>query len=160
MSNLPANSGCTLEKTIKSVLHTKGFEIVRYREWKVNPDEYGHELLLTHVPFRTIYNHNGITEFLLKSKKYNLETRIECKWQQVAGSVDEKLPYLYLNAIEKMPENNIIIIIDGDGWKLGSKEWLKRVVLERKYTSKENNKKDIMVMNLQEFLTWSNKIFR
>jgi hypothetical protein len=31
---------------------------------------------------------------------------IECKWQQVSGSVDEKLPYLYLNCIEAMPEKN------------------------------------------------------
>jgi len=51
------------------------------------------------------------TEFLLKSKEYNFNVRIECKWQQVSGSVDGKLPYLYLNSIEAMPESNIIIII-------------------------------------------------
>lgn len=59
-----------------------------------------------------------------------------------------------------MPENNIIIIIDGDGWKQESKEWLKRAVLERKYTSEENNSKNIKVINLQEFLTWANQVFR
>ncbi len=69
------------------------------------------------VPFTTIYQHGGNTEFRLISERYNMDIRIECKWQQVAGSVDEKLPYLYLNCIEAMPEKHIIIIIDGDGWK-------------------------------------------
>jgi len=60
-----------------------------------------------------------------------LQIRIECKWQQVKGSVDEKLPYLYLNTIEAMPENTIMILIDGAGWKTGAVKWLKDAVQQK-----------------------------
>ena len=137
----------------------KGFAIINYREWQKDKTKYGNELLLKNVPFKTIYRHKGNTEFLLLSSKYNLEIRIECKWQQVAGSVDEKLPYLYLNTIEAMPEKDIMILIDGDGWKEGAIEWLKSAVSIKKYTTKENDNKNIKVFLLKEFFTWANNTF-
>ena len=152
-------SGGTLESTVKSILQNKGFKIARFREWAKNPQTYGQELLLVHVPFKTIYHHEGNTEFLLKSVKYNLDVRIECKWQQVSGSVDEKLPYMYLNAIEAMPENHILVIIDGDGWKEGAIAWLKDAAKQKKYTNKSSAQKKLEVMNLMEFMTWANKLF-
>lgn len=149
-------TGNLLEKTVKTILEGKGFKLINYRVWEKNKDKYGEELLLENVPFTTIYEHKGNTEFLLISKKYNLEIRIECKWQQVSGSVDEKLPYLYLNAIEAMPENNIIILIDGNGWKTGAIKWLKDAVNQKKYTNNENYNKNIRVFNLTDFITWAN----
>lgn len=153
-------TGNQLEATVKSVLKGKGFEVVNYRVWERNKSEYGSELLLENVPFTTIYNHRGNTEFLLVSQKYNLRMRIECKWQQSNGSVDEKLPYLYLNTIEAMPEASVMILIDGAGWKPGSINWLKEAVKERKYTTSDNANKEIHVVSLSEFFTWANKTFR
>jgi hypothetical protein len=153
-------TGNQLEVAVKTVLQGKGFEIINYRIWEKNKENYGNELLLENVPFTTIYEHKGNTEFLLKSKKYGLEIRIECKWQQSAGSVDEKLPYVYLNAIEAMPESTIMILIDGDGWKQGAIKWLKDAVEQKKYTTKELRNKKIMVFNLKEFFTWANNTFR
>jgi hypothetical protein len=153
-------SGNTLEKTVIAVLQTKGFQVATYRDWKKAPEKFGKELLLKHAPYNSIYNHDGRTEFLLKSEKYQLEIRIECKWQQVNGSVDEKLPYLYLNAIEKMPEKHIVVIIDGQGWKRGAIEWLKEAALEKKYTDSTNCNKKIEILSLSEFMTWSNTVFR
>lgn len=140
-------------------LNEVSFEILKYRKWPKSPDKFGDELLLKNVPFETIYKHKGNTEFLLLSKKHKLKIRIECKWQQVAGSVDEKLPYLYLNSIEAMPEKNIMLLIDGDGWKKGAKEWLKTAVNDKKYTSKKNTNKNIMVFSLADFFTWANNTF-
>lgn len=137
----------------------KGFELVKYRVWEKNQEKHGKELLLENVPFKTVYEHHGNTEFLLISEKYKLKTRIECKWQQVAGSVDEKLPYLYLNTIEAMPENSIMILIDGSGWKTGAIKWLKDAVKQKKYTTEENKNKDILVFSLTDFFTWANKTF-
>ena len=85
--------------------------------------------------------------------------RIECKWQQSAGSVDEKLPYLYLNTIEAMPEKDIMILIDGDGFKTGAKEWLRNAVKEKLYTTEENSDTNVMVFSLAEFFTWANNTF-
>ena len=152
-------TGNQLEKAVQTVLLDKGFEIEMYRKWEKNPENYGKELLLKNVPFRTIYGHKGNTEFLLLSEKYDLRIRIECKWQQSAGSVDEKLPYLYLNTIEAMPEKDIMILIDGDGFKSGAKEWLRNAVKEKLYTTEENNDTTVLVFSLAEFFTWANNTF-
>lgn len=152
-------TGNLLEQTVSSVLQGKGFKLIKYKDWEDGPSLYGNELLLANVPFTTIYGHKGNTEFLLKSDKYKMEIRIECKWQQSAGSVDEKLPYLYLNCIEAMPEKKIIILIDGDGFKEGAIKWLKTAVKNNKYISSYRIDKEIKVMDLKEFLTWANNTF-
>lgn len=157
---LANSSGNTLERTVIGTLISKGFETVNYREYLKKPEKYGEELLLKNVPFTTIYEHSGNTEFLLSSKKYNLEIRIECKWQQSPGSVDEKFPYLYLNCIERMPEKNILIIIDGGGAKEGSVNWLKNAAKNKLYTNEHNKEKNVLVLSLAEFLIWANKTFR
>ena len=131
-----------------------------YRKWVKKPEKYGNELLLRNVPFETIYGHNGNTEFLIKSDYYDLEIRIECKWQQSSGSVDEKFPYLYLNCIEKMPESTIIIIVDGGGAKEGAVEWLNSAAKSSKYWKHDKPEKQILVMDLQSFIIWANNTFR
>ncbi|MFC2087661.1 PD-(D/E)XK nuclease superfamily protein [Bacteroidota bacterium] len=149
-------TGNQLEVAVKTVLTGKGFQLARYREWIKNPLQYSTELLLENVPYTTIYGHKGNTEFLLKSEKYRLKMRIECKWQQVAGSVDEKMPYLYLNMVEKMPEETIMVLIDGPGWKEGAIRWLKSAAGKSKYT---NAKKELLIFTLADFFTWSNQTF-
>jgi hypothetical protein len=128
-----------------------------YRVWKKNPAKYAEEILLKNVPYETIYGHKGNTEFLLKSKEYNREIRIECKWQQSPGSVDEKFPYLYLNCIESMPEDDIIVIVDGNGYKEGALNWLKSAISTKKYQIGLD--KNITILNLSEFIIWANKNF-
>lgn len=89
---------------------------------------------------------------MAKSERYGFDIRIECKWQQSAGSVDEKLPYLYLNTIEAMPEKHIVIIIDGDGFKEGAKKWLRDAVKDKKYTDTSNRDKKIGLRDLRDRL--------
>ena len=156
-----ANStGTTLEKTAIGTLTSKGFELVNYREYEKNPQKHGNELLLQNVPFKSIYNHHGNTEFLIVSQKYDCRIRIECKWQQVNGSVDEKFPYVYLNCLEAMPENDIIIIVDGGGAKQGAVDWLRKAAAGKLYTTPNTASKNIRVFNISEFIIWVNKSFK
>lgn len=148
-----SNTGDILEKTVQNFFLQKGFDVVGYSKWIKNKKKYGEELLLKHVPYSSIYNHKGYTEFLLLSKKLDKEIRIECKWQQSSGSVDEKLPYLFLNATTKMTEKEIMIIIDGEGWKEGAIPWLKNAVNE------SDQKNRIKVLSIKGFMIWGNKIF-
>jgi hypothetical protein len=157
---LANSSGRTLETTVVATLASKGFTPVFYRRWLADPVHYGEEILLGHVPYRTIYGHEGRSEFVIRSLRYNLDTRIECKWQQSTGSVDEKFPYLYLNCVESMPEQHIIILVDGGGAKAGSIRWLRDACRSGKYLSTANALKTIEVMNLSDFLIWANKTFR
>ncbi|MDR3200542.1 MAG: 4-diphosphocytidyl-2C-methyl-D-erythritol kinase [Spirochaetales bacterium] len=158
--SLASNQGKVLESTVESTFKSKGFEILMYRDWERNKNKYSDNLLLKNCPFVNIYQHPGNTEFLLKSAKYNCEIRIECKWQQSSGSVDEKFPYLYLNCIDAMPEKHIVIIVDGGGARSGAVEWLKNAAANKKYTNKENQDKLVEVFSLTEFIQWANKNFR
>lgn len=151
--------GKILENAVESLFGKKGFEIVPYSRWIKKKEAFGKELLLTNVPFETIYNQRGYTEFVIISEKYNCQIRIECKWQQSSGSVDEKFPYLYLNCLEKMDEDKIIIICDGGGAKPGSIQWLKDTAISRKYAGEINEEKTIEVFSLTEFIVWANNSF-
>lgn len=152
-------TGSVLEEIVKATLLKHGFTLIPYREHINAPELHGNELLLTNVPYTTIYGARGYTEFLLKSEKYNLETRIECKWQQSAGSVDEKLPYTYLSCAEAVPEDDVIILIDGEGFRDGAKHWLRDAALRRKYVPDDRPNKFIRIMSATEFMTWANIAF-
>ncbi len=154
------HQGKILERTVVPTFEAHDFEVVAYSAWKKRPDRYGTELLLKHVPYTTIYGQKGYTEFLVKSEQLNLDIRIECKWQQSSGSVDEKLPYLYLNCIETMPETDIIVIAGGGGMKPGAIPWLKEAVRQKKYVRPGMPEKNIQVFNIEEFMTWANKTLR
>lgn len=154
------SSGGVLEGLVEFALVKKGFTVVRYKDWKLNPDGFGEELLLKNVPYEGLYKHASTTEFVLMSKNYNLHTRIECKWQQVGGSVDEKFPYLFLNCSEKMLEPHIIILLDGGGAKPGAIDWLKDACDAFNLRESLTAKRRIDLMNMTEFVQWVNSVFK
>ena len=156
---LANSSGNTLEQTIIATLTSKGFPVAMYRNWVKDSVAYPADIVLRNVPYETLYGHRGNTEFLLLSERYDLTIRIECKWQQSAGSVDEKFPYLYLNCVQQMPENHIIIVVDGGGAKAGAVAWLRQACAKRLFLA-EDSPKTITAMNLVEFITWANRLFR
>jgi len=73
-------TGNVLEQLVIGTLATHGFSAVLYSEYTKDPQSHGNELLLRNMPFTTLYNGRGYTEFLLISEKHNLKVRIECKW--------------------------------------------------------------------------------
>lgn len=73
---------------------------------------------------------------------------IECKWQQSGGSVDEKYPFLVLNIKEKFPAKTIVVL-DGNGYKPGAKQWLER----------QKDSKLLHVLSMTEFLVLCNQGF-
>ena len=153
------STGSNLEKMVVDQLTRKGFVQVNYLVWERATDktQYGDELLLCNVPFTNIYSSKSTTEFKVRSAKHILDIRIECKWQQSSGSVDEKLPYLYLNCIEAMPESHIIILIDGPGFRAGAIQWLRDAVKSARYQNAPGQSpKKIEIMSLSEFLVWIN----
>ena len=97
-------------------------------------------VLLKHVPYTNIYGSTRCrSEFVLCH--LDRKIRIECKFQESAGSVDEKLPYLYMNFTQSIPEEEAIIVIEGNGFKKGAKEWLRKKCAGTK----------VSVMSLEEF---------
>ena len=137
-----------------------GFKEVRHSEWKRRPLDWGEEVLIRHAPYTSIYGNRAKTEFLVVSKRLGRTLRIECKWQQSPGSVDEKFPYVYLNFAQAIPENEIIILADGGGAKHEALRWLRDVARSRWLLPENQSDKTIAVMTLAEFFTWANKTLR
>lgn len=71
---------------------------------------------------------------------------IESKWQEVAGSADEKLPYLVTNIRECYP-CPVVVVLHGGGFRPGAEAWLRRQIDEHLCG----------VFRLEEFLTWCNR---
>jgi len=118
-------AGKALEKYVEDVLKSAGVLVMPYREWRGLSFKPAPRVLLKNVPYTTIYGSRGIGEFVLMLEGQGLHNgiRIECRSQHVAGSVDEKLPYLFENALA-FDQKNVIIVLDGNGFKKGAKEWL------------------------------------
>lgn len=150
---IATSNGADFERLIAQAVIAKGFTVRGYLDWR-NAGEPEGEWLLTNVPYVTLYGGKGRTEFLLLSASRDLRIRIEAKWQSSPGSVDEKLPYLYLNALQSMPEPVVFIVIDGPGWRAGGLEWLKRTVDGNAFA--DGPRKTIRVMGLDEFTSWTN----
>ena len=129
-------SGHRLEDRVENII-LAGLGVVAR---KYSQTEIRKNVLLKHVPYTNIYGNTRCrSEFLLcyKSRK----VRIECKFQESAGSVDEKLPYLFMNFTKSIPEEEAIIVIEGNGFKKGAKEWLRKKCAGTK----------VSVMSLDEF---------
>lgn len=153
--NRANRSGRVLENVVETIYRSHGYEITQYAEFAKDPAKYtGKRLLLRHAPYTSIYGHAAVSEFLALAPS-GARVRIECKWQQSSGSVDEKFPYVYLNAVEAMPEEHVIILVDGGGAKPNAVAWLKRAAENGLYQAGRG--KTIQVMGLTEFTAWANR---
>lgn len=157
---IATSSGKVLESTVEAVISAKGLKIVNYLKWIKNKGAYGEELLIKNMPFTSIYKHESKTEFLLRSKKYQITARIECKWQQAAGSVDEKFPYLFFNYARQVNEPLVIILLDGGGAKKGAVTWLKGACAQFNLEQKLTTKRRLEIMNMMDFMRWVNLVFK
>ncbi|MDA0911381.1 MAG: 4-diphosphocytidyl-2C-methyl-D-erythritol kinase [Proteobacteria bacterium] len=153
-------SGRVLESIVESSLTAKGLKALPFKAWDKNPQNHGTELLLKNVPYESIYKHSSKTEFLAMSSEFNILTRIECKWQQASGSVDEKFPFLFLNCTEKMLEPHVIILLDGGGAKQGAVDWLTNACDEFNQKEALKSMRRIDLMNTTGFLQWVNRAFK
>ena len=139
--------GNILEQQVRQAFASHGFREVAFAEYEklasgsTLPGVPVPDLLVRRVPYQSIYGHRGVTEFLAVSASRGLAIRIECKWQQSQGSV------------QAMPEREIILLIDGNGYKPGALAWLKQAVASQ-------DAKLIHVFNLVEFLVWANRRLR
>jgi len=95
---------------------------------------------------KSIYGHNLKTDFFITNiPDFPEGLAIESKWQQKAGSNDEKFPYLVTNIKNQFP-CPAIVVVDGNGQKAGAIRWIKNQVDE----------KLIGVYSLAEFISYVN----
>lgn len=144
-------SGKFLENIVEREFAARGFTIKQFKEDGDNLDMFSGKTLIKRVPYRSIYYdydpsaRESHTEFV--ADDFGRRIRIECKWQDSTGSTDEKFPFLLKNVVERMPEIEALILLGGDGARLGSIGWLKAEA------AKIQSKK-IWVVDINGFRRW------
>jgi len=121
------NTGNALESFVGGILQRKGY--VEFWDHKdqifVNRKTVGGKQYAEQVPCgMSIYDSPRKCDFLVLNKdKFPDGLIIECKWQESAGSVDEKYPFAVFNILKiGVPT---IILLDGGGYKKTAMAWLK-----------------------------------
>ena len=118
-------SGALLEGAIRGVLTSKGFRFVAGAQWSESL-AYGEDLprfVVTDAPYQTIYGGRKKIEFLVISG--DRQILIESKRQAQSGSTDEKLPFVYENALANLPERETVLVMSGEGWRPGASSWIR-----------------------------------
>ena len=154
-----AKNGKIIENMLIPLFVGNGYHVIKYTDYKKAMPHFDAmpKLVIYQYPFDSIYpNRTGKTEFVIRNKIKNRELRVECKWQQGSGSVDEKIPYLYLNAVFAFPEKEIIIVMDGGGFDKSAKPWLVQQCKNRWLLDNQPDK-TIDVMTIAEFTAFFNK---
>lgn len=64
------------------------------------------------------------------------------------------MAYAYLNALERLDANIIILLISEDSEGSPSTHWLKSVILDKKYTTIKNKSKRIMVFTIEQLIDY------
>lgn len=72
--------------------------------------------------YQTVFGHDARIEFILSlgGKCYLIET----KRQTVGGSIDEKMPYVFLNAQLNIDRFGFILVLEGQGMKPEARKWI------------------------------------
>lgn len=147
-------TGRLLEKLVESYIESLCIPAVPYKKWITDSDYYpknSEGLLLSNVPYTSIYGGNSRGEFVL-SMDGKPDVRIECRYQNSKGSVDEKLPFLFETAWA-FEESVVVLIVEGNGYKKGAKPWLKN-----KCDSVLH--KQILMLDFNEFKLWADNFVK
>lgn len=146
-------NGKAFEATIEGTLRARGFELIQESQQNKYPNVIAtNRYVLKNVKFNSVYHHVGKTEFVIVSGTRRI--RIEVKYQAAAGSVDEKFVYMLLNAIQAYPEKEVILIVDGGGYKAGARQWIQEMI-DNNWLNYQNTK-TIKLMTGVEFINWFN----
>lgn len=119
-------TGNRLERFVEQTLQEYGYAaIINDKKGAfANRKSIGDKRYMTQVPVGpTIYESRRKSDFLIIDKdRFPDGLIIECKWQQAAGSVNEKYPFLLLNI--QRTGIPTIVLLDGDGYKPAARRWL------------------------------------
>ncbi len=109
--------------------------------------------LIKNAPYTNIYGSRGKSEFVLEGRSTGRSVRIECRSQDVSGSVDEKFPFLFLNMRNCTGDSDVIFLLSGNGARVQAISWLKRQCVDRNVY--QGRRKNMSVMRMDDFRKWA-----
>ena len=128
IDRLGANlSGGSLERRLALKFKAANFEIIRYKDWRESLlyTTRKPRFVILDAPYQSVFGHRAKIEFLVIIN--NRQILVEAKRQMVAGSVDEKLAYVYLNAVHNIPNRDYVLVMEGHGFKPEAQDWIRRM---------------------------------
>lgn len=144
-------NGRWLEEIVRNEARLRSIPIRDYQVDGDNRDLFGSVILVGRVPYKSLYGLESTSEFVLQF--YERRIRIECRVQETAGSVDEKFPYLFWNARDYMPEQEVVILMHGDGPRAEAMAWLRR-------QCQAVETKTIRVFNISDYRRWFKELWK
>lgn len=149
-------SGKWLENQVEETLGAYGIPSMFFRKvgtkfGKKIMEQNTPGFLLKNVPYTNMLGGESRGEFVLQRTNKG-PVRIECRKQDVAGSVDEKIPYLIGNCYA-FEEKDVILILEGEGMRKEAKRFAINAAKSIAY-------KNVMVMTLNQFKAWARREFK
>ena len=128
-----------LKDRIESLLLNEGYI------YSSEKDDIGKRHFVTNAGYTNCYGGKSRSPFVVNHPSQGL-TRIECRSQHQSGTTDQKFPYL-LECAKGMPEENIIFVVSGTGFKTEALTFFKKGALAI-------SSRNVSVMTLNEFEHW------
>ena len=120
--------GNVLENQIASLLVSKRYAQVVSKHMDVSPDIA--VFVRQYRKFTTLYGARMRLDFFVRHpQRWPDGLAIECKWQQSAGSVDEKFPYVVASLLKLACPSAIFLA--GGGYTDRARDWLLAQQTER-----------------------------
>lgn len=116
------HSGRSLERDIENEFVARGVMVKWHSVAQGNADLFAEQLLIKRVPQSNWFGGYSVSEFVYQSTS-GIRARIECKWQEHSGSVDEKAPAMIANA-SLAPEPVVWLVVGGPGMRHGIRRYL------------------------------------
>lgn len=147
-------TGKWLEDEVEKTITDYGFSVLHHRDIKT---KFGKNIikdspkgfLLKNVPYTNMYGEKSTGEFVLQLSNYG-PIRIECRNQNVRGSVDEKFPYLIGNCYS-FDEKDVVLVVEGSGARSAAKKFVINA-------SKAIAYKKVRVFTLAQFKSWAKRM--
>jgi len=149
--------GESLEAVIRA-LQMRDFTLASYQEFTEAKRTFFHEprWLVERYPYKTLFGTQGRREYWISSNEWT--GQLECKFQNVSGSVDEKMVYLS-ETLRRSGEERLAVVYGGAYWKdkRGARviEWMRNESLSLKRCGKE-----LLILNLDQFIGWCCKTWK
>ena len=144
-----------------------GMTIVSYSDWIKNGyhgKDRSMPILITNVPYNCFWASNykeSNTKFRGKNTEYVLYwkkqyIRIECKWQEVAGTASDKWLKSLFDLWYEAPEKECLLLLDGGYITKRSKylKWLKSLTEEPLCNRIYSNPNNVKILSYSEFNEW------
>lgn len=157
-----------LEHTVENLI-SLGFDILSYTDYRYFEEEGSlpTDYVVRAWPHMSLWGTQGKKEALIVTNRSNVEfirengsirIILEAKYQNTSGSVDEKIPYIWL-AFQASTIPNWIVVYDGKFWLTprgkAAIQWLKNRVAEN-----ELENRTIRICNRREFAELSGRAWR